>query len=222
MLAVNWLSPRDLIDTFGTAGLILVIFLESGVLPVPFPGDSLLFIAGFFASTKAGGHDPHLNLGAVVIGAFLAAVLGAQVGYWIGKLFGTAIFKPDARIFKTKYLEQAHAFFEERGNRAVVIARFIPFVRTIVPILAGAGRMTQRAFFTANVIGAALWAVGISLLGFFVGNRIGADKIDKYLLPIVAVIIVVSLIPPFLEWRKHKRANAAVASATPASADDPE
>ena len=147
-------------------------------------------------------------LPSIVIGAFLAAVLGAQVGYWIGKLFGTALFKPDARIFKTKYLEQAHAFFEERGNRAVVIARFIPFVRTIVPILAGAGRMTQRAFFTANVIGAALWAVGISLLGFFVGNRIGADKIDKYLLPIVAVIIVVSLIPPFLEWRKHKRANA--------------
>ena len=214
MNAVNWLSPRDLIDTFGAAGLLLVIFLESGVLPVPFPGDSLLFIAGFFASTKGHSSDPHLNLGLVVIGAFLAAVAGAQVGYWIGKFFGTALFKPDARIFKTKYLEQAHAFFEERGNRAVVIARFIPFVRTIVPILAGAGRMTQRAFFTANVIGAALWAVGISLLGFFVGNRIGADKIDKYLLPIVAVIIVVSLIPPFLEWRKHRRA-----SATPSSSE---
>ena len=208
MIAVNWLSPKDLIDTFGVAGLLLIVFLESGVLPVPFPGDSLLFIAGFFASTGAHSSDPHLNLAAVVIGSFCAAVLGAQVGYWIGKLFGTALFKPDARIFKTKYLDQAHVFFEERGNRAVVIARFIPFVRTIVPIIAGAGKMTQRAFFTANVIGAALWAVGISLLGFFLGKQIGQDNIDHYLLPIVALIIVLSLIPPFLEWRKHKKANA--------------
>ena len=154
----------------------------------------------------------------VVIGSFLAAVAGAQVGYWIGKLFGTALFKPDARIFKTKYLEQAHAFFEERGDRAVVIARFIPFVRTIVPMIAGAGKMTQRRFFAANVIGAALWAVGISLLGFFLGKQIGQDNIDHYLLPIVSLIIVLSLIPPFLEWRKHKRANAGAAPATPASA----
>jgi membrane-associated protein len=220
MIALNWLSPRDLIDTFGTAGLLLVIFLESGVLPLPLPGDSLLFIAGFFCSTKVGGSDPHLNLGVVVIGSFLAAVAGAQVGYYIGRIFGTALFKPNARIFKTKYLQQAHAFFEERGNRAVVIARFIPFVRTIVPMLAGAGRMTQRAFFTANVIGAALWAGGISLLGFFLGKQIGEDNIDHYLLPLVALIIFLSLIPPFLEWRKHKRANAGAAPATPASTDE--
>src|SRR6185369_1515272 len=122
---------------------------------------------------SASSDNPHLHLGVVVIGSFLAAVLGAQVGYWIGKVFGTALFKPDARIFKTKYLDQVHEFFERRGNRAVVIARFIPFVRTIVPMLAGAGRMTQRAFFTANVIGAALWAVGITMLGFFLGEQIG-------------------------------------------------
>jgi membrane-associated protein len=220
MIVVNWLSPRDLIDTFGVWGLLLVIFLESGVLPVPFPGDSLLFIAGFFASTKVHGNDPHLNLGLVVIGSFLAAVAGAQVGYWIGKFFGTALFKPDARIFKTKYLDQAHAFFEERGERAVVIGRFIPFVRTIVPMIAGAGKMTQRRFFTANVIGAALWAGGISLLGFFLGKQIGEANIDHYLLPIVALIIFLSLIPPFLEWRRHKRANAGAAPATPASTDE--
>jgi membrane-associated protein len=220
MLALNWLDPRYLIDTYGAAGLIFVIFLESGVLPVPFPGDSLLFIAGFFASTKVHSSDPHLNLGLVVVGAFLAAVAGAQVGYWIGKLFGTTLFKPDARIFKTKYLDQAHAFFEERGDRAVVIARFIPFVRTIVPMIAGAGKMTQRRFFVANVIGAALWAGGISLLGFFLGKQIGQDNIDHYLLPIVALIIVLSLIPPFLEWRRHKRANAGAAPATPASTDE--
>jgi len=209
MLALNWLSPRDLIDTFGTIGLLIVIFVESGVLPLPLPGDSLLFIAGFFCSTKAGGNDPHLHLAAVTIGSLVAAVLGAQVGYLIGRQFGTRLFKPGARVFKPEYLARAHAFFEERGAPALVIARFIPFVRTIVPILAGTGRMPARTFLTANVIGAALWAVGVSLLGFFLGQQIGADNIDKYLLPIVAVIIVLSLIPPFLEYRKHRRASRA-------------
>jgi membrane-associated protein len=208
MLALNWLDPRDLIDTFGTAGLLLVVFVESGLIPAPLPGDSLLFIAGFFCSTKAGGSDPHLNLAVVVIGSFVAAVLGAQLGYLLGARFGVRLFKPNARIFKTEYLERAQVFFDRSGPRAVVLARFIPFVRTIVPMLAGTSRMPQRAFATANVIGAALWAVGISLLGFFLGKQIGADNIDKYLLPIVAVIIVLSLIPPFLEYRKHRREKA--------------
>src|SRR6185503_86149 len=128
MLALNWLDPRYLIDTYGAIGLIVVIFLESGILPLPLPGDSLLFIAGFFCSTKAGGNDPHLDLLPVVLGAFAVAVIGAQLGYWIGRTFGTRLFKPDARIFKTKYLEQAHEFFERRGAGAVVLARFIPFV----------------------------------------------------------------------------------------------
>src|SRR4249919_1356590 len=152
VLALNWLSPRDLIDTFGAAGLMMIVFLESGILPVPLPGDSLLFIAGLFASTDAGSSDPHLNLGVVVIGSFLAAVAGAQIGYWIGRRFGTRLFKPDARLFKTVYLERAHAFFERRGAGAVVLARFIPLVRTVVPILAGTSSMSRRAFFVANVI----------------------------------------------------------------------
>ena len=205
MLALNWLSPKDLIDTFGAAGLIVVIFLESGVLPVPLPGDSLLFVAGLFSSTDAGSSDPHLNLGVVVIGSFLAAVAGAQIGYWIGRQFGTRLFKPDARLFKTKYLERAHVFFERRGAAAVVLARFIPLVRTIVPILAGTSTMSRRAFFIANVTGAAIWAVGISMLGYFLGDRIGSDNVDKYLYPIIAVIIVLSLIPPFIEYRRHRR-----------------
>jgi membrane-associated protein len=207
-MALNWLDPRDLIDTFGTAGLLIVVFIESGLVPAPLPGDSLLFIAGFFCSTKAGGNDPHLNLAVVVIGSFVAAVVGAQLGYLIGSRWGVRLFKPNARIFKTEYLERAQAFFDRSGTRAVVLARFIPFVRTIVPMLAGASNMTARAFAAANIVGAALWAVGISLLGFFLGKQIGADNIDKYLLPIVAVIIVLSLIPPFLEYRKHRRARA--------------
>jgi membrane-associated protein len=214
LAALSFLDPKQLIETFGTIGLILVIFVESGIIPAPLPGDSLLFIAGFFASTEAGGDDPHLNLAIVLIGVFAAAVVGAQIGYWIGRRYGTRLFKPDARIFKTEYLEQAHEFFERRGAPAIVLARFIPFVRTIVPMLAGASRMPQSAFTAANVIGAAIWSIGITLLGYFLGKEIGSENIDKYLLPIVAVIVVLSLIPPFLEWRKHrKRAAEATAEA---------
>ena len=204
MFAVNWLSPHDLIETFGTVGLILVVFVESGLIPVPLPGDSILFLAGAFcATTKAS--DPHLNLAAVVLGSFVAAVVGGQIGYLIGHRYGTRLFKPDAKIFKTEYLEQAQDFFDKRGPRSVVLARFIPFVRTIIPMLAGTGRMHARRFAIANVVGAAIWAVGISLLGYWLGSSI---DIDKYIYPIVAVIIVLSLIPPVLEYRKHKRAQA--------------
>jgi len=206
MLAVNWLSPHDLIETFGTIGLLLVVFVESGIVPAPLPGDSILFLAGAFSATSANSNDPHLNLLVVVVGSFVAAVAGAEIGYWIGDRFGVRLFKPDARFFKTDYLERAHVFFEERGARAVVLARFIPFVRTIVPMLAGTSDMPHRKFFTANVIGAAIWACGISLLGYWLGKSI---DIDKYIYPIVAVIIVLSLIPPFIEWRKHRNASRA-------------
>ncbi len=204
-MAVNWLSPRDLIETFGTIGLILVVFIESGLIPAPLPGDSILFLAGAFAATSAHSRDPHLNLAVVVIGSFVAAVAGAQLGYALGSRYGVRIFKPGARVFKTEYLERAEEFFDKRGPRSVVLARFIPFVRTIVPMLAGTGKMELRKFTAANVLGAAVWTVGISLLGFWLGKSI---DIDKYIYPIVAVIIVLSLIPPFLEYRKHKRAQA--------------
>jgi membrane-associated protein len=141
-----------------------------------------------------------------VLGAFAAAVAGSQIGYAIGERYGTRLFKPHARLFKTEYLEQAEDFFAKRGPRAVVLARFIPFVRTVVPMLAGAGRMPRRTYAIANVVGAALWAVGISLLGFWLGKSI---DIDKYIYPIVGVIIVLSLIPPFLEYRKHRRTSRA-------------
>jgi len=205
MLAVNWLSPRDLIDTFGTAGLLIVVFVESGLIPVPLPGDSILFLAGAFCATSAHSKDPHLNLAVVVLGSFVAAVVGSQLGYALGHRYGTRLFKSDARLFKTTYLEQANEFFDTRGPRSVVLARFIPFVRTIIPILAGTGRMTVRKFFVANVVGASIWAVGISLLGFWLGKSI---NIDKYIYPIVAVIIIVSLIPPFIEYRRHRRTTS--------------
>jgi membrane-associated protein len=201
--AVNWLSPKDLIETFGTIGLILVVFVESGLIPAPLPGDSILFLAGAFCATSKAG-DPHLNLAVVVVGSFVAAIAGAQLGYALGHRYHTRLFKPHARLFKSEYLERAQVFFDKRGPRAVVLARFIPFVRTIVPMLAGAGRMTLRSFAIANVVGAAIWAVGVSLLGYWLGSSI---DIDRYLYPIIAVIIVLSLIPPFLEYRRHKRSQ---------------
>jgi membrane-associated protein len=202
--AVNWLSPRDLIETFGTIGLLLVVFVESGLVPAPLPGDSILFLAGAFCATSAHSNDPHLNLAVVTLGSLVAAVAGAQIGYVLGHRYGTRLFKPDARLFRTEYLERAQEFFDARGPRAVLVARFIPFVRTIVPMLAGAGRMPARKFAVANVVGAAIWTIGISMLGFWLGKSI---NIDKYIYPIVGVIIVLSLIPPFLEYRKHRRSR---------------
>ncbi len=193
---------KSIIDNWGIWGLLVVIFIESGILPVPLPGDSLLFLAGFFASTKAGSGDPHLNLAAVVFGSLVVAIIGAQIGYAIGALWGTRLFKPDARIFKTKYLLRSQEFFDRRGAPAVVLARFVPFVRTIVPMLAGASSMKHRVFAVANVIGAAIWAVGISLLGYWLGSHVSESLIE----PITVLIVALSLVPPFIEWRRHRAA----------------
>lgn len=192
---------KHLIENYGTIGLLLVIFLESGILPAPLPGDSLLFLAGFYSSTKAGSDLPHLNLATVVIGSIVVAIAGAQIGYLIGVRFGTRLFTEDAKIFKLKYLHQSHDFFERRGPAAVVLARFVPFVRTIVPMLAGASTMKARAFTFANVLGAVIWAGGISLLGYFLGDHISESLVE----PVTALIVLLSLIPPFLEFRKHQR-----------------
>jgi membrane-associated protein len=206
LLAVNWLDPKSLVQNLGTPVLFLLIFLESGILPAPLPGDSLLVLMGAFAATKAGSGDPHFNLWLVLLGSFVVAVLGAQIGYWIGKFYGVKLFKPDAKIFKTLYLERAQAFFDRRGAGAVIIGRFIPVVRTVVPILAGTGRMEGRRFFVANVVGAAIWTFVATLLGYTLGRSL---NIDRYIYPIVGVIIIASLIPPFIEYRRHKREQAA-------------
>ena len=202
-MAALSLDPQELIRTLGTIGLIAIIFAESGLLlGIIFPGDSLLFTAGLFAATGKFG----LNIVAVAGGAFVAAVLGAQVGYWIGKRYGPRLFqRPDSRIFKAEYVERSKVFFEKHGAKAIVLARFVPFVRTLAPPMAGMGQMDLRQFTIFNIFGAFLWAFGVTMLGYFAGDLIPKDKVDTYLLPIIAVIILISLIPPFLEWRKHKK-----------------
>ncbi len=207
--ALDFLDPKKMLERFGdwaTIALWAIVFAESGLLIGFFlPGDSLLFVAGFLASTEGAP----LNIVAVSLGCFVAAVVGDQVGYAFGKRVGPSLFKrPNSKFFRQDYVERTHEFFEKNGPKTIVLARFVPVVRTFAPIVAGVGTMPYRTFVKYNVIGGLLWAVGITQLGFWLGDTIGEDNIDKYLLPIIAVIVLLSLIPPFLEYRKHKRTAA--------------
>ncbi|HVE46886.1 MAG TPA: VTT domain-containing protein [Acidimicrobiales bacterium] len=192
------MDPRHLLETFGTLGLILIVFAESGLLVGFFlPGDSLLFTAGVFCARG------DLTLGVVLVGVFLAAVIGDQVGYAFGNKVGPALFRrPDSRFFKQEYIEKAQSYFEKYGPKTIVLARFIPIVRTFAPIVAGAGSMPYRTFFRFNIIGGLLWGVGVTMLGFWLGEAI---DIDKYLYPVIGVIIVLSVLPVFWELRKARK-----------------
>jgi membrane-associated protein len=202
------LDPQEMLDSFGpyaTIGLFLIVFAETGLLIGFFlPGDSLLFTAGVLASKG------DLNIAVILLGCFLAAVAGDQVGYMFGQKAGPALFRrEDSRIFKQQYVHRANEFFERHGKKTIVIARFVPVVRTFAPILAGVGDMQYRTFLTFNVIGALLWAVGVTMAGYVLGDTI--PDIDKYLLPIIGVIIVLSILPPLIEVmreRKRKRAKS--------------
>lgn len=207
----DYLNPQELLNKFGTIGLFLIVFAESGLLIGFFlPGDSLLFTAGLLSA--AGKLAP---LPVLLVGCFLAAFLGDQVGYMFGKKVGPSIFsRPDSRLFKVEYVEKAQTYFDKHGSKTIILARFVPVVRTFAPIVAGVGKMHYRTFVAFNVIGAFIWAVGVTTLGYLLGDRIGPEKIDKYLLPIIAVIIVLSLIPVAIEYYRHKRAGAVAAAAT--------
>lgn len=198
------IDPQELLRSFGTIGLFLIIFAESGLLIGFFlPGDSLLFTAGLFAAKG------DLNIVVILIGTFVAAVVGDQVGYLFGKRVGPAIFRrPNSKIFKQSYVERADEFFDRHGAKTILLARFVPIVRTFAPILAGVGKMQYRTFLAFNVMGGFLWAVGVTSLGFFLGDLIGADNIDRYLLPIILVIIVISVSPAVFEIVRHRRRAA--------------
>jgi membrane-associated protein len=207
------LDPKTILDSlhpYGEVGLWLMIFAETGLLIGFFlPGDSLLFTAGLLASQGS------LDATLVILGCFIAAVIGDAVGYTIGRQVGPRLFaRPDSKVFKQAYVERTSAFFDRRGPKTVLLARFVPVVRTFTPVMAGVGGMRRRTFTIYNIIGAFIWAVGITLAGYALSSAIGSS-IDTYLYPIVAAIVVVSLIPPLLEWRRAKRVrNAAEAPDT--------
>lgn len=158
----TFLDPAGLIGSFGTwalVGLLLVVFIESGVLFPVLPGDTLLFIAGMIAAGTAAAVAPgapgaDFNIRQILIMVPIAALLGGQIGYLIGRFVGTTMFKPQARVFKQRYLDQAHEFFERRGPSAIVITRFLPIIRTLVPVSAGAARMKHGTFTLYNLVGA--------------------------------------------------------------------
>jgi membrane-associated protein len=188
----------SIIRTVGYFGVFGIIFAETGLFfGIFLPGDSLLFTAGFLAS------QGHFNIVVLCLICFVAAVAGDATGYYIGDRMGRRLFtKPESRIFKPEYLLKAQHFFERHGGKAIIIGRFMPIVRTMVPMVAGAGTMTYHKFFTYNVIGAFLWAVCVTLAGYFLGSTI--PGVDKYLLPIIAVILVVSVAPSAIHiWKEN-------------------
>jgi membrane-associated protein len=205
---VDLLHPDELIEAFGTIGLFLIVFAESGLFFGFFlPGDSLLFTAGVLC---AKADSPLWPLPVVLAGVALAAIAGDQVGYVFGRKVGPALFRrPDSRLFKQAHVERARVYFEEHGPKTILLARFVPIVRTFAPIVAGVGRMEYKTFVTYNVIGGLLWGVGITTLGFLLGEAV---DIDKYLLPVIAVIVLISVLPVVFELRKAKREAAANAA----------
>jgi len=214
---------NDWIKTGGWIALAAIVFAESGLLVGFFlPGDSLLFFAGFLASDAAfeqfgERYMPALPVVAVVCA--LAAIAGDQVGYIIGKKFGPSLFdRPQSKLFDPKNVAKAERFFAKHGSKTIVLARFVPIVRTFVPTVAGVSSMHYRTFITFNVIGGVLWGAGITTLGYFLGEI----EVVKNNIEIAAIVIVaVSVLPIALELWKHRRAKAAAALAadTAGSAD---
>ena len=195
---------ENLIRTVGYVGLFAIIFAETGPLIGFFlPGDSLLFTAGFLAS------QGYLDIWLLVPICFVAVVVGDAVGYAFGHRVGRGLFRrPESRFFRPEHLIRAEQFFERHGGKAVILARFLPVVRTFVPIVAGVGAMRYPRFAAFNLIGGVLWAIGLPCVGYFLGSAI--PSVDRYLVPIVLLIIAVSIAPTAIHvWRESGEEIAA-------------
>lgn len=201
-LDFDWLFAN-----YGTAiytVLFLVIFIETGLVAMPFlPGDSLLFTAGLFARTG------HLNMSYLLILLFIAAVLGDNCNYWIGRTIGVKIFDIKVRgraLVKKEYMDKTHEFFEKHGTKAIIMARFVPFIRTFAPFAAGVGKMTYRKFFSFDILGGALWIGGLTTAGYLLGNvKFIREHIDLVCLGIIAI----SVLPIVVTMIKNKMAARA-------------
>lgn len=215
-LGPEWISPEYLIGHFGLVGILVIVFAESGLFAF-LPGDSLLFTAGLFVAS--GTISQPLWLVCTLIVA--AAILGDQVGYMIGKVFGPKIFnRPNSRLFKRENLDAAHDFMEKHGPKAIVLARFVPIIRTFAPMVAGATAMKYRTFLMFNVIGGVLWGAGVTVLGHQLGQF---EVIKKNVEPIFIGIVLISVIPVIFEVLKsRKNKKAAAAGGRSATGDDPQ
>lgn len=226
MLLPDWLDPEYLLTSLGNWalwGAAFIVFIECAIFPV-LPGDSLLFAVGMFIANDApiihfGTLDKPAVLGLSMLILVVAAVLGNVVGYWVGKTISPWLFKPRegfiGKIFSAKHLDQTHAFFERYGSKALVMGRFVPFVRTFVTMVAGAAGMSFRTFITWTGIGAVIWAAGVTLLGFFLGR---IDFIKHNIDAVLVAIVLVSVLPMVVEALLARRRNAAEAKAAASEA----
>lgn len=199
------MNIESIIQTVGLLGIFIIIFAESGLFVGFFlPGDSVLFTAGFLASQGI------LSLPALIIICFIAAVAGDSTGYTFGRKVGKKIFnKEDSILFHKDHIRKAQEFYKKNGPKAIVIARFIPVVRTFAPIVAGVGEMEYRTFITYNILGGLLWATGLNLAGFFLGKTI--PNVDKYLFPIIILIIIISIAPNVIHVAKDEEMKKSIA-----------
>ncbi len=186
-------------DTWVYVILFIIIFCETGLVVTPFlPGDSLLFVAGTLAALPSNHLNVFLLAGLIII----AAILGDSANFEIGKFFGAKLFSnPNSKIFKQKYLKATHEFYEKHGGKTIILARFVPIIRTFAPFVAGMGRMTYKYFITHNIIGGIIWVTLFVFLGYFVGN---IPWVQSNLKLLIVAIIFVSLLPPFIEYFRVK------------------
>ncbi len=213
LLLPSWLDPEYLINFFGPYalwGVAFIVFAECGLFSI-LPGDSLLFTVGLFVAIGAIDH----SLVFVCLVLTVAAVLGNVSGYWIGRLIGPPLFRPRTglmgRILNPKYVTKTHAFFEKYGNRALILARFVPIVRTFVTLVAGVGKMDFRKFIAYTAIGGVLWATGVTVLGFYLGT---IPFIRNNIEAVLILIVIASLLPMLIEYLLHRRRARAEAAAT--------
>lgn len=213
----SYLDAATLLEAFGPwviAGIALVVFIESGVLFPFLPGDSLLVTAAVLREQL------NVSIWALLAVGFVAAFLGDQVGFWLGHKFGRNLFKADARVLKLQYLHAAEDFFAKHGPAALVLGRFVPIVRTYVPVAAGTAQMPYRHFIGWNVTGAALWVLSMNLVGVFLGNIPGiADSIEKIMLLIIFISVAPIIIKALYERHKLKK-RATIMEETPAVHSD--
>ena len=195
------LDPITIIKAVGLIGIFLIIFAETGLFfGFFFPGDSLLFTAGIFAS------QGYLNIYLLLSGSIIMAILGDSIGYWMGHKYGRRFFNRDKGFFfKKKRLEDAENFYKKHGKFTIIIARFVPVIRTFAPIVAGIGKMNYSIFLSYNIFGGIFWVILMLLSGYFLGGLI--PNIDSYLLPIILVIIVVSFLPIIIKIIQQKFKN---------------
>jgi membrane-associated protein len=215
LLGMDWMDPNWLLDQFGQELFwisLLMIFVECGLLFPFLPGDTLLFALGLFISTDKvsilpGHHSIDLALALVLF--TIAAVGGNVAGYEIGRKIGPPLAQREGRILKKQYFDKTHEFFEKHGSKALVIGRFVPFVRTYITVVAGISMMTRRRFFTWSAVGAVSWVLSITLLGYFLGNvpKVGPFLSENIDFAILAILLF-SVIPVAVEWQRRHRKHA--------------